>query len=91
MNQTQPERADEHDPYAAYVHRVVKEYSPLVDAEPGLLSLLYDIDLLPEQLLHVLEVNPNAAGPNATRMAAVCLLWRVRDPAKWEESQHDRT
>ena len=63
-----------------YVEGVIKEYRSYVSATPDLLSLLYDIDLLPEQLLHVLRVNPSAAGPNATRMSAVCELWKRQAP-----------
>lgn len=67
-----------------YVSGTVEKWRPYVNEEAGLMSLLYDIDLLPEQLLHVLEVNPPAAAPNAARMVAVCLLWKARDPAKWD-------
>lgn len=67
-----------------FVNGIVSKFQPYVNAEPGLLSLLYDIDLLPEQLLHVLEHNPPAAAPNAMRMSAVCALWKVRDPEKWQ-------
>lgn len=64
------------DELRSYVNGVAARYRVYISAEDGLLSLLYDIDLLPEQLLHVLDVNPPAAGPNATRMAAICELWR---------------
>lgn len=66
-----------------YVESVVAEYRPFIAGTPGLMSLLYDIDLLPEQLLHVLRVNPPAAVPNAARMSAVCELWKrqARPPA----------
>mgnify|MGYP005819123015 CR=1 FL=1 len=63
------------DEGAAFVHLIVGQYQGYINQEPGLLSLLYDIDLLPEQLLHVLRVNPDAAPVNASRMAAVCDLW----------------
>jgi hypothetical protein len=65
----------------AYVEKIIKEYQEYIKATPGLLSLLYDIDLLPEQLLHVLCINPPAASPNASRMAAVCELWKRQIPA----------
>ena len=63
------------------INGTVKEYSGYIDSEPGLLSLLYDVDLLPVQLLHVLRVNPPAAEPNARRMIAICELWRRQRPA----------
>lgn len=71
------------------VEDVARRYEQLVNSEPDLLSLLYDIDLMPEQLLHVLEVNPDAVTPNACRFAAVCELWKARDPAKWEAASSD--
>lgn len=63
-----------------YVTGVAARYRAYINADPGLLSLLYDIDLLPEQLLHVLSVNPDAAAPNAARMTAVCELWKRQAP-----------
>ena len=60
---------------AAFVRSVVEEWGPYIDQRPELLSLLYDVDLLPEQLLHVLRVNSPAAAPNARRMVAICMLW----------------
>jgi hypothetical protein len=67
---------------ARYVDKVIEQYRPLVNAEPGLLSALYDVDLLPEQLGHVLQVNPQAAGPNAARFALICELWKMRSPSQ---------
>ena len=58
-----------------YVDAVLEKYRPVVNQTPELLSILYDVDLLPEQLLHVLEHNPPAAGPNASRMAMICELY----------------
>lgn len=68
-----------------YVTDVVMKYRKYVNAEAGLTSLLYDVDLLPEQLLHVLDVNPPAAAPNAGRMAAICELWKRLPPGAWEK------
>jgi len=46
-------------------------YRKLINETPALLSLLYDIDLLPEQIrLYV----------NATRMIAVCELFKLVPP-----------
>ncbi len=46
-------------------------YRTFINENPALLSLLYDIDLLPEQIrLYV----------NATRMIAVCELFKLIPP-----------
>jgi hypothetical protein len=82
-NTRRPKRAKASKELTDYIRRIVEEFSPLVNEETGLQSLLYDIDLLPEQLLHVLDVNPPAAAPNAMRMVAVCELWKARNPEKW--------
>lgn len=58
-----------------HIEAVVVERRAAISADPGLQSLLYDVDLLPEQLLHVLRVNPPAAELNARRMVAICILW----------------
>lgn len=63
-----------------YVTSIATRYGPYVNVTAGLLSLLYDIDLLPEQLLHVLDVNPSAALPNSQRFMAVCELWKIAYP-----------
>ncbi len=68
---------------SCFVSGISSRFQSYVDTEPELLSLLYDLDLLPEQLLHVLQVNPSAAVANASRMVAVCELWKARDPQKW--------
>lgn len=60
----------------AYIDKVCNEYQAYINDNMGLLSMLYDVDLLPEQLQHVLEVNPAAAGPNSQRMIAICELWK---------------
>lgn len=59
-----------------WVNEVLSEYTGLINSESELLSILYDVDLLPEQVATVLRVNPRAAGPNATRMSAICELWK---------------
>lgn len=47
---------------------LTQKYRAYISDTPPLLSLLYDIDLLPEQIrLHV----------NAVRMAAVCELYKL--------------
>jgi hypothetical protein len=63
-----------------YVEAMVNRYRAQVRDTPGLLSVLYDVDLLPEQLGHVLDVNPPAAGPNASRFGLICELWRLAYP-----------
>ena len=63
------------------INEVAQRYRSYINEEPGLLSLLYDVDLLPEQLLHVLSVNPSNVAVNAMRMSAICELWKQRrDP-----------
>ncbi len=70
---------DEQD-LTAYVNGVVSRHAPTVNGHPSLQSILYDIDLLPEQLLHVLRHNPDVARVNAMRMAAFCILWKQAFP-----------
>lgn len=50
-----------------WIDEVIKPHRKFISDTPGLLSLLYDIDLLPEQIR--LPVN-------ATRMVAVVELWK---------------
>mgnify|MGYP000922428315 CR=1 FL=1 len=64
----------------AHINLVADKYRPLVNAEAGLRSARYDVDLLPEQLLHVLDVNPDAAAPNANRFMLICELWKLAHP-----------
>lgn len=53
-----------------FIGKITSEYSKYINETPALLSLLYDIDLLPEQCRHTnLPVN-------AVRMAAVCDLFK---------------
>lgn len=59
-----------------WVNEVLTEYSGLINSESEPLSILYDVDLLPEQVATVLRVNPRSAGPNASRMSAICELWK---------------
>lgn len=59
----------------------VQPYRTLITETPFLLSLLYDIDLLPEQIrLHV----------NATRMITVCELFRLIPPEVLTKAMEDR-
>jgi len=50
-----------------FIEDVTQPYRAYITATPALLSVLYDIDLLPEQIR--LPVN-------AIRMAAFCELWQ---------------
>lgn len=76
IERRQPADAD----LTKYVTSIATRYAPYVNATAGLLSLLYDIDLLPEQLSHVLGINPSAALPNSQRFMAVCELWKIAYP-----------
>lgn len=76
IERRQPADAD----LTKYVKSIATRYGPYVNATAGLLSLLYDIDLLPEQLSHVLDVNPSAALSNSQRFMAVCELWKIAYP-----------
>lgn len=46
--------------------KITQAYRGFINDRPELLSLLYDIDLLPEQIRLVV---------NAVRMAGICLVW----------------
>lgn len=61
---------------AKKINASVKKWIPYINETPGLLSLLYDIDLMPEQIGHIMDVNPRAAPVNCTRMVAFCMLWK---------------
>lgn len=50
---------------------VTQQYRKFINENPALLSLLYDIDLLPEQIRLFV---------NARRMAAVCELFKLIPP-----------
>lgn len=50
-----------------FIEEVTTPYRKFISDTPALLSVLYDIDLLPEQIR--LPVN-------ASRMAAFCELWK---------------
>lgn len=84
-----PETADPE--LTEYVTATANKYRAAVNGQPGLLSLLYDVDLLPEQLLHVLEVNPPAAGPNAARLTAICELWAMANKPAFQQALSRRT
>lgn len=85
MSKRVPKKTTPSPKLTEYVRGIVTKYQSYVNAESGLTSLLYDVDLLPEQLLHVLDVNPPAAGPNASRMAVICELWKRVPPGAWEK------
>lgn len=54
----------ERDPAAA---EILLRYSSFITARPALISLLYDINMLPEQTVsHI----------GAIRLAALCEVWR---------------
>lgn len=55
------------DQEAAHVRKTVQSYAKQINETPALQSLLYDIDLLPEQIRFAV---------NATRMAAFCMVFR---------------
>ena len=57
------------DEEQAHVAKVIQPYRKLVGDTPALLSLLYDIDLLPEQIPHM---------ANAKRMIAICELMKPK-------------
>lgn len=59
------------DEEEAAVAKVVDPYRTQVNDTPALLSLLYDIDLLPEQIPHF---------ANAKRMVAVCEMFKRLTP-----------
>lgn len=50
------------------VTELLKPYYIFISERPGLLSLLYDVDMLPEQTVTM-------AG--AMRLAALCSVWRA--------------
>ena len=50
------------------VDEILNEYKKYINATPGLLSLLYDVDLLPEQI-----VSRRAA----IHMAVICDVWKA--------------
>lgn len=65
MNKIEIEYTDEETKEAS---AMTQPYRKFINDNPPLLSLLYDIDLMPEQI--VLRVN-------ALRMVAVCELFRM--------------
>jgi hypothetical protein len=63
---------------AAY--EATQPYRKLINETPELLSLLYDIDLLPEQIrLYV----------NAMRMIAICELFKIVPPEALKKAMTD--
>lgn len=59
----------------------VKPYREQINKTPALLSLLYDIDLLPEQIrLYV----------NANRMIAVCELFKLIPPERIDAAMRSK-
>lgn len=73
------------DEETAQVHKVVQPYAKQVNETPALQSILYDIDLLPEQI---------RLAVNATRMAAFCEVFKrltkeqIEDLFKRDESEN---
>lgn len=65
---------------AQFIDEITKPYRKQVSETPALLSLLYDIDLLPEQIR--LPVN-------ATRMVAFCELFKRLTPEAVDEMFHE--
>lgn len=57
-------------PKEEHVDEILKPYLKQINSTPMLMSLLYDIDMLPEQTVTV-------AG--AIRLAAFCELWSKKD------------
>lgn len=56
------------DEEAAHVKKAVQPYHKQINDTPALMSLLYDIDLMPEQI---------RLAVNVTRMAAFCMVFKV--------------
>jgi hypothetical protein len=61
------QRQKELEDIATFIEEVTHPYLKFINETPALLSVLYDIDLLPEQIR--LPVN-------AARLAAFCELWQ---------------
>lgn len=59
----------------AGVDEILKEYSGYINEHPELVSVLYDIDMLPEQ---------TTTYPGALRVAAFCEVWKRYEAAKAE-------
>jgi hypothetical protein len=57
------------------IFEFIKPYARQVNETPALSSLLYDLDLLPEQIVRPI---------NAARLVAVCLLFRQLSTAQIE-------
>jgi hypothetical protein len=62
-----------------YCKSVTSEYAEYINKEPELLSLLYDVDLLPEQ------VRTLKLPANAMRMAAICVLFK-----RWKDLENKK-
>lgn len=56
-----------------YCQDATRPYRKQIRETPGLMSLLYDIDLMPEQIVKSYNVG---------RMIAVCELWKQAFPAE---------
>lgn len=54
------------------VDKIVQPYRSFINSTPELLSLLYDIDMLPEQTISI---------PGAIRLAAFCEVWKRMEAA----------
>jgi hypothetical protein len=73
---TKEEQAQkEAEDIATFIEEVTHPYLKFINETPALLSVLYDIDLLPAQI---------RLSVNATRMAAFCELWQ-KGPAAFSK------
>lgn len=61
------------------VQDIVGKWSPFINARPALVSLLYDINMLPEQTV-------TYAG--AIRLAGLCEVWRRGESGELPPSPH---
>ena len=72
MAHTIPAMEVSDDEILAY-KKAVEPYLAQINNTPELLSMLYDLDLLPEQIRYA---------ANASRMIAICELMQQRDEAR---------
>lgn len=63
---------------ATKAFEIMRPYLSQVNSTPELLSLLYDIDMLPEQTVTV---------PGAVRLVAFCCLWELMADAEREKGE----
>lgn len=60
------------------VDEIVRPYRAYISATPELMSLLYDIDMLPEQTISI---------PGAIRLAAFCEVWKRMEASQVASQQ----